>query len=116
VSAIDEQRPAAEDTGKCTQEGGSRPSVGDATRTRTKPLPLTPQMLEALVGLARGETVIETASRLCKSPNTVKSQRAAAYRRLRAKNPPHAVALLLAYGLVHAEQVLVADNERGVPG
>jgi RNA polymerase sigma factor (sigma-70 family) len=52
---------------------------------------LTPSELEVLRGAAAGETAIETASRLQKSIDTVKSQRQAALRRLGARSVAHAV-------------------------
>lgn len=59
---------------------------------RTRPRKaLTPSELEVLRGAAAGETAVETACRLQKSIDTVKSQRQAALRRLGARSVAHAV-------------------------
>jgi RNA polymerase sigma factor (sigma-70 family) len=55
------------------------------------PAVLTPSELEVLRGAAAGETAVETAARLRKSIDTVKSQRRAALRRLGARSIAHAV-------------------------
>ena len=52
---------------------------------------LTPMELEVLRGAAVGETAGETADRLGKSPETVRSQRRTALKRLGARSITHAV-------------------------
>jgi RNA polymerase sigma factor (sigma-70 family) len=62
------------------------PPVRTSARTA-----LTPSELEVLRGAAAGETASETASRLLKSIDTIKSQRQTALRRLGARSVAHAV-------------------------
>jgi RNA polymerase sigma factor FliA len=66
--------------------------VADLEQIAESPaLRLTPSELEVLRGAAVGETAVETAQRLSKSTETVKSQRRAAIRRLGARSIAHAV-------------------------
>jgi len=62
-----------------------------SNRERLQAGPLTPSEIEVLRGAARGETAAETASRLRKSINTVRSQRRTALGRLGARSVAHAV-------------------------
>lgn len=59
---------------------------------------LTPEELEALVSAAAGETVDAFARRVCLSPNTVKTRRQRAIKRLGAGSFTHAVAMVVAAG------------------
>ena len=61
---------------------------------------LTVQQLRVVIGLARGETVIETARRLALSPDTVRTHRRRLFRRLRVHNGAHAVAIAFANGWI----------------
>lgn len=57
---------------------------------------LTPAEVEALIGLARGETIRQSAKRLRpRTENSVRCSRQRAARKLGAANGPHAVALAL---------------------
>lgn len=67
--------------------------------------PLTAQQLEVLAGAATGETLEETASRMCLSFHTVKSHRVRAVKRLGARDMTHAVALAMAAGWIAPESV-----------
>lgn len=69
--------------------------------------------LTALVGVALGESVQDTARRLCLSVNTVKKQRADAYRRLNARTGAHAVALAMTAGLITADHLKPWDESAG---
>ncbi|MFE9127010.1 hypothetical protein ACFYOF_16595 [Streptomyces sp. NPDC007148] len=53
-----------------------------------------------LVGLAGGEEIVETASRIGRAVETVKTQRRRLYARLGAKNGAHAVAIAMDRGLL----------------
>jgi RNA polymerase sigma factor (sigma-70 family) len=63
-------------------------SADEPLRYRTE---LTPPELEALRGAALGETAEQTAARLSKSIDTIRSQRKTALKRLGAKSIAHAV-------------------------
>lgn len=67
---------------------------------------LTNQQLAVMLGLAHGETVRKTASRLVLGEDTVKTHRRHAYQRLGVNDGAHAVALCMALGLITREQVL----------
>lgn len=70
-------------------------------RRRSDEVPASPQMTlppqqrSVLIGLARGETLLETAHRMVLSQNTVKSHRGWIYRTLDARTGPHAVAIAI---------------------
>jgi DNA-binding CsgD family transcriptional regulator len=64
---------------------------------------LTNRELDILTAAARGRSVIETGRDLFLSPNTVKTYRRTALRRLGARNVREAVALALATGLLPRE-------------
>lgn len=59
---------------------------------------LTPRMRAVLSSAAGGRTARETARELIVSEATVRSELAAAYARLGARNAPHAIALALRAG------------------
>lgn len=61
---------------------------------------LTAGQMSVLLGIARGETVAETALRLYLSPDTVKSQRRHLYRRLGVGSPAATLARARAFGLL----------------
>ena len=72
-----------------------REQLASAIEDRAHELPsrreLTPMELEVLRGAAVGETAVETADRLGKSHETVRSQRRTALKRLGARSIAHAV-------------------------
>lgn len=61
---------------------------------------LTPRELQVMQSAARGESSKETAQVLEISVDTVKDHRKTALARLRARNTAHAVAMLVAAGVV----------------
>jgi DNA-binding NarL/FixJ family response regulator len=63
-------------------------------------LRLTPRLADVLQGLAAGEQVPETASRLYVSENTVRTHRRLLYKRLGAATGAHAVAIASSQGLL----------------
>jgi DNA-binding NarL/FixJ family response regulator len=73
---------------------------------------LTTRELEILTAAARGLSVIETGRDLFLSPNTVKTYRRTALRRLGARNVREAVALAHATGLLPRE----AATDRAAQG
>lgn len=62
--------------------------------------PLTVVEVDALDGVARGESAAETGARLFRSTEAVKSQRKKAYAKLGARDRAHAVALAFRAGLI----------------
>ncbi|MER5882671.1 helix-turn-helix transcriptional regulator [Streptomyces sp. NPDC001941] len=62
--------------------------------------PLSPVERDVLFGLAIGETSEETAARLCRNVETVRSHRRHIYRRLGARSGAQAVALGVSLGLL----------------
>lgn len=70
-----------------------------AARSATSSLRLPPRLFDVLQGLAVGESIGETAQRLCISEDTVKTHRRRLYARLGAKSGPHAVAIAGRAGL-----------------
>lgn len=67
--------------------------------------PLTAREVQILTAAARGLSVGETGRDLYLSPNTVKTYRRTAFRRLGASNVREAVALAQASGLLPAHAV-----------
>ena len=63
-------------------------------------LRLSPRLTDVLQGLAAGESLPETATRLYLSENTVKTHRRLLYKRLGAETGAHAVAIASAQGLL----------------
>uniref|UniRef100_A0AAU2A0R5 Helix-turn-helix transcriptional regulator n=1 Tax=Streptomyces sp. NBC_00093 TaxID=2975649 RepID=A0AAU2A0R5_9ACTN len=78
---------------------------------RGRPDWLTPALLRVLAGLARGETVQETAERLNIAYETVRSRRKKVYAGMGARTPAHAVGLALSYGWVRDEHVITERGE-----
>lgn len=68
---------------------------------------LTPPLLDALIGVARGESAEECGRRLHLSPQTIKSRRKRVYRHMRVTSGAQATGLAMARGWVRAEDVLV---------
>lgn len=64
---------------------------------------MTPRELQVMQAAARGENARQTAKGLGLSQETVKDHRAAALRRLGARNVVHAVCMLATAGVVKAE-------------
>lgn len=62
---------------------------------------LSPQMLEVIMGAAKGETAIETAERLGVAEDTIKTHRRRAYERLGVKTMAEAVYLCAYQGLIN---------------
>ncbi|MFH9823069.1 LuxR C-terminal-related transcriptional regulator [Streptomyces bobili] len=71
-----------------------------SARGKASTLHLTNQMYAVLVGLASGEEVEQTANRIGRSVDTVKSHRRRLYKALEAENGPHAVAIAMNAGLL----------------
>lgn len=63
-------------------------------------LKLTSQQYVILVGIASGEEVADTARRLCRSVDTVKTHRRALYKALGVGNGAHAVAEAMRLGIL----------------
>ncbi|MFD6620046.1 response regulator transcription factor [Streptomyces albidoflavus] len=86
------------------------PAVADlaqyVARRRSDEAPASPQMTippqqrSVLIGLARGETLQETAHRMVLSQNTVKTHRAWLYRTLGARTGAQAVAIAIELRLI----------------
>jgi DNA-binding NarL/FixJ family response regulator len=74
--------------------------VARASRNSVPRAALSAVVHEVLVGLAGGEGVEETARRLGRSLDTVKTQRKSLYKQLGARNAAHAVAIAGRMGLL----------------
>jgi DNA-binding CsgD family transcriptional regulator len=70
------------------------------TRRPSTPTPLSAREHEVLTLIADGRSLPEVAERLTISPATVRTHAANIYRKLGARNRPHAVALALGLGLI----------------
>lgn len=64
---------------------------------------LTDVELQTLQGIARGETIEETARLLCNAVDTLKSRRRSIYAKLGARTPAHAVALAYETGILPSQ-------------
>jgi DNA-binding NarL/FixJ family response regulator len=73
---------------------------------------LTEREVQILAAAARGLSVSTTGRELYLSPNTVKTYRRTAFRRLGARNVTEAVALAQAYGLLSQD---VSRSEQDHP-
>lgn len=65
--------------------------------------PLSPQMLKALSGMAKGKPRAQIAREMSISPHTLKAYLSTAFMRLGAHNAPEAVAKMAELGLLKAE-------------
>lgn len=63
---------------------------------------LTPRELQVMQSAARGDSAKDTAQLLGLDVETVKDHRSSALRRMQARNCTHAVAMLVAAGVVQA--------------
>jgi DNA-binding NarL/FixJ family response regulator len=84
-----------------------REAIAAATKAaeRLKDCPLTQAQHTVIAAAAAGESVEETAHRLCLSYDTIKSQRVRAVSRLGARSITHAVAICVAAGWITDRQV-----------
>ncbi|MEN2423060.1 helix-turn-helix transcriptional regulator [Streptomyces rimosus] len=71
----------------------------------------TQRQLEVLLGAANGEQVRDTAARLSLTTDCVRTHRHHAYRRMRARNSTHAVALAMAAGMIRPGQIRLPGGE-----
>ncbi|MGW2937630.1 response regulator transcription factor [Streptomyces sp. NPDC001156] len=78
--------------------------VARASRGVAPLMTISSQRHAVLVGLAAGESVEETAARLARSLETVKSHRKHLYEQLGARNAAHAVAIADRMGLLRMSQ------------
>jgi DNA-binding NarL/FixJ family response regulator len=68
-----------------------------------RPRPISPRRMEVLLALAVGETLEETAARLCRSVDTIKTHRRLLYAELGVRSGAHAVAVGMSRGLFEAK-------------
>ncbi|MEV7712322.1 LuxR C-terminal-related transcriptional regulator [Streptomyces sp. NPDC088270] len=71
-----------------------------ADPTGPAPAKLTDQQTGVLVGLALGDSITDTARRMCVSSFTVKTHRRLTYKKLGARTGAQAVAIALSCGLL----------------
>lgn len=99
-----------EEIGRLRQQVAQTPrreviAAAAKTADRLKDCPLTQSQHTVITAAAAGESVEETAHRLCLSYDTIKSQRVRAVSRLGARSIPHAVAMCVAAGWITSSQV-----------
>lgn len=86
-----------------------------AARGPAKKPVLGDQPFSVLVGLAAGEEAEETAARMARSIDTVKTHRRRMYKALGVKNGAHAVAVAISLGVLRTP-VMVAVRRAGGEG
>lgn len=99
-----------EEVGRLRKEAGHKPrrevtAASARNADRLKGCPLSPQERAIVAAAAAGESLEETAQRLCLAYDTVKTHRQRAVSRLEARSIPHAVALSVSAGWVTTRQI-----------